>query len=82
MKEVHKMRNFPTPAGMFTFDPRDGEALKTGVVIEASGGSDPTKDKVVFTTRSSDPVYKERIDFTRYFGAGYKEELYAFHGVA
>ena len=81
MKEVHKMRNFATPAGPFTYDPRDGEALKTGVVIEATGGSDPTKDKVVFTSRSSDPVYKERIDYTRIFGAGYREQLYKLHGV-
>ncbi len=81
MKEVHKIRDFPTPAGMFTFDPRDGEALKTGVVIEASGGTDPTKDKVVFTTRTNDPIYKERIDYTRIFGAGYREQLYKLHNV-
>jgi branched-chain amino acid transport system substrate-binding protein len=81
MKEVHKMRDFPTPAGMFTYDPRDGEGLKTGVVIEASGGSDPTKDKVVFTTRTNEPIYKERIDYTRVFGAGYREQLYKLHNV-
>lgn len=81
MKEVHKMRDFPTPAGMFTFDPRDGEALKTGVVIEATGGSDPTKDKVVFSTRTNEPIYKERIDYTRVFGAGYREQIYKLHNV-
>jgi branched-chain amino acid transport system substrate-binding protein len=81
MKEVHKMRDFPTPAGPFTYDPRDGEALKTGVVIEASGGPDPAKDKVVFSSRSNDPVYKERIDYARIFGAGYREQLYKLHNV-
>lgn len=81
MKEVHKMRDFPTPAGPFTFDPRDGEGLKTGVVVEASGGADPSKDKVVFTTRTNDPIYKERIDYTKFFGAGYREQLYKLHKV-
>ncbi|MCL4746237.1 MAG: ABC transporter substrate-binding protein [Burkholderiaceae bacterium] len=81
MKAVHTIRDFPTPAGMFTFDPRDGEALKTGVVIEASGGSDPTKDKVVFSTRTNDPIYKERIDYKRIFGAAYRDEIYKFHKV-
>ena len=81
MKAVHTIRDFPTPAGMFTFDPRDGEALKTGVVIEASGGADPTKDKVVYSTRTNDPIYKERIDYKRIFGAAYRDEIYKFHKV-
>ncbi len=81
MKAVHRIRDFPTPAGMFTFDPRDGEALKTGIVIEASGGVDPSKDKVVYSTRTNDPIYKERIDYKRIFGPAYRDELYKFHKV-
>jgi len=81
MKEVHKMRDFPTPAGPFTFDPRDGEGLKTGIVVEGNASADPTKDKVVFTVRTSEPIYKERVDYTRFFGAGYREQLYKLHKV-
>lgn len=81
MKEVHKMRDFPTPAGAFTYDPRDGEGLKTGVVVEANGSADPGKDKVVFTARTNDPIYKERVDYARIFGAGYREQLYKLHNV-
>ncbi|MBI4969970.1 MAG: ABC transporter substrate-binding protein [Rhodospirillales bacterium] len=81
MKEVHKMRDFATPAGPFTYDPRDGEALKTGVVIEGNPSADPSKDKVVFTARTNEPIYKERVDYTRIFGAGYREQLYKLHQV-
>lgn len=81
MKEVHKMRDFPTPAGPFTFDPRDGEALKTGVVIEANGSADPGKDKVVFTSRTNEPIYKERVDYARLFGPAYRQQLYDLHKV-
>jgi len=46
----------------------------------------PTKDKVVFSTRTNDPIYKERIDYTRVFGAGLREGssqfVHADHAVA
>ena len=38
MKEVHKMRDFATPAGPFTFDPRDGaRPVKRWVEREVGG---------------------------------------------
>lgn len=75
MKEVHKMTNFPTPAGPFSYDPRDGEGLKTAIVAEATG-SDPAKDRLVSKVTIDTPLYKERINFDRFFGAGYKDGLY------
>ena len=82
MKQVHRMKNFPTMGGPFTYDPRDGEALKTCLICEAMPGNDPSKDRVLESYATTDAIYEERIDFTKYFGAGYKEELYKFHGVS
>lgn len=82
MRQVHRIRDFPTPAGVFTYDPRDGEGLKTGMVVEARAGSDPAKDRVVATVRTDQPIYAERIDFTRFFGPNYRQELYAHHKVS
>lgn len=81
MKEVHKLKNFPTPLGAFTYDPRDGEGLKTGVVLQVKAGSDMAKDEVVFTASTNVELYDKRVDYSRFFGAGYKDELYARHGV-
>jgi len=81
MKQVHRMKNFPTMGGPFTYDPRDGEGLKTCLICEVMPGNDPSKDRVLESYATTEAIYQERIDYTRYFGAGYKEELYAFHGV-
>lgn len=75
MKEIHKMSDFPTAAGPFNYDPRDGEGLKTAIVAEATG-TDPAKDKKLTTVTTTQPLYKERINFDRFFGPGYKDELY------
>jgi branched-chain amino acid transport system substrate-binding protein len=82
MREVHRLKDFPTMAGPFTYDPRDGECIKSGVIVEVTPGGDPTKDKVVETYQTTDAVYDERVDYTRFFGAGYREELYKFHDVS
>lgn len=82
MKQVHRLKRFPTMAGNFTYDPRDGECIKAGVIVEAIPGGDPTKDNVIESYEATDPIYKERVDYTRFFGPNYKQELYAFHGVA
>ena len=50
-------------------------------MIEANGSADPTKDKVVFTSRTDEPIYKERVDYTRLFGAAYRQQLYDLHKV-
>jgi hypothetical protein len=81
MKQVHRLKGFPTMGGPFTYDPRDGECIKSGVIVEAVPGGDPTKDRVIVSFDEKEPVYKERVDFTKFFGPGYKEELYAYHGV-
>jgi hypothetical protein len=75
------MKNFPTPMGKFTYDPRDGEGLKSGVVLQVKAGGDMSKDQVVQTITVTRELYDKRIDYTKFFGAGYREELYAFHGV-
>ena len=81
MKQVHRLKNIPTPMGPFTYDPRDGEGLKSGVVLLAKGGSDLTKDEVVFRSTSDRELYKQRVNYRRFFGDGYDKELYAYHGV-
>jgi ABC-type branched-subunit amino acid transport system substrate-binding protein len=81
LKQIHRMKNFATAAGPFTFDPRDGETIKSGVICEVVPGNDPAKDRIVESYATTDALYKERVDFKRFFGAGYREELYALHGV-
>lgn len=81
MKQVHRMKNFPTPMGNFTYDPRDGEGLKSGVVLQVKAGGDMSKDQVIQTITVTRELYDKRIDYTKFFGPGYREELYAFHGV-
>ena len=81
MKQVHRMKNFPTPLGPFTYDPRDGEGLKSAVVLLAKGGADLSKDEVVFRATTDRELYKQRVNYKRFFGEGYEKELYAFHGV-
>jgi branched-chain amino acid transport system substrate-binding protein len=81
MKQVHRLKNIPTPLGPFTYDPRDGEGLKSAVVLLAKGGADMSKDEVVFRSTSDRELYKQRVNYKRFFGDGYEKELYAFHGV-
>jgi len=82
MKEVHRMKDFPTVMGNFTYDPRDGEGLKTGLVMQAKAGADLARDEIVDRPTTAEALYDKRVDFTKYFGAGYREQLYALHGVA
>ena len=81
MKQVHRMKNIPSPLGPFTYDPRDGEGLKSAVVLLAKGGADMSKDEVVFRSTSDRELYKQRVNYRRFFGDGYQKEIYAFHGV-
>jgi len=81
MKQVHRLKNFPTPMGPFTYDPRDGEGLKSGVVLLAKGGEDMSKDEIVFRSTADQELYKSRVNYKQFFGEGYDKELYAFHGV-
>lgn len=82
MKQVHRLKNVPTPLGPFTYDPRDGEGLKSSVVMLAKAGKDVSKDEVVFKGETDRELYKKRVNYTRFFGAAYAEELYKFHGVS
>lgn len=81
MKEVHKLVDFPTPAGPFNYDPRDGEGLKTALVGEAMPGGDPSKDRQVARVGVTEAIYPERINFDVYFGAGYRDEIYRLKNV-
>jgi branched-chain amino acid transport system substrate-binding protein len=81
MKQVHRLKNIPSPLGPFTYDPRDGEGLKSAVVLLAKGGADMGKDEVVFRSTSDRELYKQRVNYRRFFGDNYQKELYAFHGV-
>jgi branched-chain amino acid transport system substrate-binding protein len=80
MRQAHRLKNFPTIMGPFTYDPRDGEGLKTGIVLKATAGKDTTKDKVVHTNTVSTAIYDKKIDFEKYFGKGYYEELLKTQG--
>ena len=81
MKEVHKMKDFPTVMGPFTYDPRDGEGLKRGIVVTPTGGADLSKDKVVFSHTTKEPLYDKVIDYTPYFGKDYYAQLLKVHGL-
>lgn len=80
-KEVHKMKNFPTAMGPFTYDPRDGESVKTGIVISPKAGADMTKDQVVSTNTIKDALYDKPPNYTKYFGKDYYDQLLKFHGL-
>jgi branched-chain amino acid transport system substrate-binding protein len=80
-KEVHKMKNVPTAMGPFTYDPRDGESIKTGLVISPKAGADLTKDQVVSTNTITDPLYDKPPNYTKYFGKDYYDQLLKFHGL-
>lgn len=82
MKEVHRMKDFKTPVGPYTYDPRDGEGLKTGVVLQVKSGADMAADEVLYESTITLPLYKERLDYTEYFGEGYAKELYQFQGIS
>jgi len=82
MKEVHRMKAVPTVMGNFTYDPRDGEGLKTGLVMQVKAGADLAKDEIADRPSTTEALYEKRVDFTKYFGAGYREQLYALHGVS
>jgi branched-chain amino acid transport system substrate-binding protein len=82
MKQVHRMKNFPTMGGPFTYDPRDGEGIKSGIICEVVPGNDPSKDRIAESYDTVEPLYQERVNYTRFFGEGYREELYAYHGVS
>lgn len=81
MRQVHRLKNIPTPLGPFSYDPRDGEGLKSAVVLLAKGGADMGKDELVFRATSDRELYKQRVSYKRFFGDGYEKELYAHHGV-
>ncbi len=81
MKEVHKMKDFPTPMGPYTYDPRDGEGLKTGIVISPTKGADLTGDKVVFSYTTTEDLYHKPINYKRFFGEDYYEKLLKHHGL-
>lgn len=80
-KEVHKLKNLPTAMGLFTYDPRDGEGVKTGLVVTPKAGADISKDQVVFTHTVRDALYDKPLDYTKYFGKDYYEQLLKFHGL-
>ena len=61
MKQVHRSKNIPTPLGQYTYDPRDGEGLKSAVVLHAKGGADLSKDEVVFKATMDGELYKHRV---------------------
>jgi branched-chain amino acid transport system substrate-binding protein len=80
-KEIHKMKKFATAMGPFTYDPRDGEGIKTGMVVTPIAGENLTKDKVVFTYTIKDALYDHPPNYTKYFGKGYYDQLLKFHGL-
>jgi hypothetical protein len=80
-KEIHKMKNFPTAMGPFTYDPRDGEGIKTGMVVTPKAGGDLTKDQVVFTHTIKDALYDRPPNYAKYFGKLYYDQLLKFHGL-
>ena len=81
MKEVHKMKGLPTVMGPYTYDPRDGEGVKTGIVCMPKAGADLTQDELVYTNTLTDALYEKTINYDRYFGKGYYEELLQYHGL-
>lgn len=81
MKEVHKMKSVPTVMGPYTYDPRDGEGVKTGIVLTPTAGADLAKDQVVFTSTLKDALYENTINYDRFFGEGYYQKLLEYHGL-
>jgi branched-chain amino acid transport system substrate-binding protein len=80
MREVHKMKNVKTILGDFTYDPRDGEALKEVLLIKPVN-ADITNDKAIDSVRAEGALYPEPPDFTEYFGEGYLDNLLKLHGL-
>lgn len=81
MREIHKLKNFPTMIGPFSYDPRDGEGLRTGLVFTVTGGADMTKDQVVYSNTIQEPMYEKHPNYDKPFGPGYYEQLLGFHGL-
>lgn len=81
MKEVHKMKKVPTVMGPYTYDPRDGEGVKTGIVLTPTAGADLSKDKVLFSSILKDTLYDKTINYDRFFGKGYYRRLLEYHGL-
>jgi branched-chain amino acid transport system substrate-binding protein len=81
MKEVHKLKDFPTPMGPYTYDPRDGEGLKTGIVISPTKGADLAGDVVVYKYTTTEDLYHKPIKYKRFFGNTYYKELLQYHGL-
>jgi branched-chain amino acid transport system substrate-binding protein len=81
MREIHKMKNVPTMIGPFTYDPRDGEGLRTGLVFTVTAGADMSQDKVVYTNTIKDAMYDKHPDYEKVFGKDYYEQLLSFHGL-
>ena len=75
------MKNVPTVMGPYTYDPRDGEGLKTGIVLTPTAGADLAKDQVVFTSTLKDALYDNTINYDRFFGQGYYQKLLEYHGL-
>ena len=81
MREIHKMKDFPTMIGPFTYDPRDGEGLRTGLVFMVTAGADMSQDKVVYTNTIKDAMYDKHPDYDKIFGKDYFDQLLSFHGL-
>jgi len=79
MKAVHHTRGLATPVGTYTYDPRDGEGLKTALVMKAADS--PEKDEILTTVRIDEPLYEKRLNYDRFFGPDYTKSLYEFHNV-
>jgi branched-chain amino acid transport system substrate-binding protein len=81
MKEVHRMKGFKTIMGPYNYDPRDGEGLKTGIVLVPRAGADLTKDELVYTSTLRDALYDKTINYEKYFGKDYRGMLLNHHGL-
>jgi branched-chain amino acid transport system substrate-binding protein len=81
MREIHKMKDFPTMIGPFTYDPRDGEGLRTGLVFMVTAGADMSQDKVVYTNTIKEAMYDKHPDYDKIFGKDYYDQLLGFHGL-
>ncbi len=80
MKEIHKLKGVETILGTFTFDPRDGEAIKEALIVKPNN-ADIANDTVIKRVRVDQPLYENHPDYSTYFGTDYYQELLKYHGL-
>jgi branched-chain amino acid transport system substrate-binding protein len=76
MREIHKLKDVDTVMGNFSYDIRDGEAIKDALIVKPNN-ADPRGDTVIKRVRSDVALYPTPPNYATYFGANYYQEMSA-----